>query len=273
MEYTFQDAFAEILPRDVPEYFSSTVGGELEFAVPGWNVTTKDYLVKLALGEAPLSDNLNIRRVTSGLDNTGRGAFNSAMYLAERGDSRVYDWATWVANEKWGEDSERRSAQNAVDVQDLGATQGIDRIKMQNVMRLVILKVMYENDIDVFVNPEHTLAPRKIGGPTDPVMNSRNPSLGAATGFTALMGTPQIVVPAGYNQIIYEPRFVLNDAKTNYISVAGTEETMLPVPMPISMMLWSGPGDEPALIKTASAYEAATQHRIPPPDFGPLTDD
>ena len=39
MNYTFQDAMAEILPHTVPEYFwkkSST--GELEFAVPGWDV-------------------------------------------------------------------------------------------------------------------------------------------------------------------------------------------------------------------------------------------
>lgn len=196
MKYTFQDAFAEIMPRDVPEYFSRTTStGELEFAVPDFDVTTKDYLVKLALGEAPLSDNLNLRNVRTGLDNTGRGAFNTAIYLAERGDKRVFDWASWVANEKPGTDSNRRSAENAVDEQDLRATRGIDRIKMQNVMRLVILKVMYENDIDAFVNPETTLPPRKIGGPGDPTINGRQPS-SPSQGFTALMGTPQIVVPA-----------------------------------------------------------------------------
>jgi Asp-tRNA(Asn)/Glu-tRNA(Gln) amidotransferase A subunit family amidase len=40
--------------------------------------------------------------------------------------------------------------------------------------------------------------------------------------------------------------------------------------MPISMMIWAGPGEEPALIRVASAYEAATHHRKPPPAFGPL---
>jgi len=40
--------------------------------------------------------------------------------------------------------------------------------------------------------------------------------------------------------------------------------------MPISMMFWGGPGTDPDVIKAASAYEAATHHRIPPPDFGPL---
>ncbi len=40
--------------------------------------------------------------------------------------------------------------------------------------------------------------------------------------------------------------------------------------MPISLTVWGGPGDEPTLIKVASAYEAATHHRTPPPMFPPL---
>jgi Asp-tRNA(Asn)/Glu-tRNA(Gln) amidotransferase A subunit family amidase len=174
MKYTFQDAFAEILPMNVPEYFSRTTSsGDLEFAVPGFDVTTKDYLVQLALGQAPLSDDLNIRRITTGFDNTGRGHFNTAKYLAERGDTRVFDWASWVANEKPVSDSDRRSAENAVDVQDLRPTRGIDMFKMQTVVRLVIQKVMYENNIDAFVNPENTLPHRKIGGASEPTANDR----------------------------------------------------------------------------------------------------
>jgi Asp-tRNA(Asn)/Glu-tRNA(Gln) amidotransferase A subunit family amidase len=40
--------------------------------------------------------------------------------------------------------------------------------------------------------------------------------------------------------------------------------------MPISMMLWSGPGSDPDVIKAASAYESATHHRVPPPAFPAL---
>ena len=57
MKYTFQDAFKEILPAIAPEYFSQTTSsGELEFAVPGWDVKSMDYLIALALGKAPLSE-------------------------------------------------------------------------------------------------------------------------------------------------------------------------------------------------------------------------
>jgi Asp-tRNA(Asn)/Glu-tRNA(Gln) amidotransferase A subunit family amidase len=272
MKYTFQDALAEILPRDVPEYFFRTAGGELEFAVPGWNVTTKDYQVALAMGEAPLSENLNLRVIASGLDNTGRGHFNTATYLTERNDTRVYDALTWCVNEKFNEDSDRRACENAVDVQDLRATQGIDRVKMREMMRYVVEKVMQENSIDVFVNLENSLPHQKIGGPTDPTVNGRGAS--GYQSFTATIGIPEMIVPAGYNQIVYEPQFVLSEDKTEINQVTGTVQSLLPTPMPIAIQLWAGPGDEPTLINVASAYEAGTHHRIPPPDFsGPLPDD
>jgi hypothetical protein len=40
--------------------------------------------------------------------------------------------------------------------------------------------------------------------------------------------------------------------------------------MPISLMIWAGLGSDSAVIKVASAYEAATHHRVPTPAFGPL---
>ncbi len=142
-------------------------------------------------------------------------------------------------------------------------------IKMQTALRMVVLKVMEENDIDAFVNPEVTLPHYKIGGPGEPGIDNRGTASCCAQ-FTALLGGPEIDVPAGYNQIVYEPQYQLSADKTRYIAVTGTERSMLPVPMPISLMVWGGPGTEPDVIKIASAYESATQHRVPPPDFGPL---
>ena len=77
-------------------------------------------------------------------------------------------------------------------------------------------------------------------------------------------------MPAGYNDVVYEPTFVLSADKTRYEQVTGTVASTLPHPMPISLEVWGGPGDEPTLIKVASAYEAATHHRKPPPAFGPV---
>jgi Asp-tRNA(Asn)/Glu-tRNA(Gln) amidotransferase A subunit family amidase len=146
---------------------------------------------------------------------------------------------------------------------DVGKEGKADRLAMSHAARLAILKVMHENNIDVFVNPENTTPPGKIGGP----------SIGPGSccgGFTALLQIPQMVVPAGYTQVVYEGQYALNTDKTNYISVLNTQQSSLPKPMPISMMFWAGPGDEPKLLKATSAYEAATKHRVPPPAFGPV---
>jgi hypothetical protein len=74
------------------------------------------------------------------------------------------------------------------------------------------------------------------------------------------------------NDIVVEPRYALNDAKTDYIATIApnTPKTKLPYPMPIAITFFAGQGDEPTLIKIGTAYEAPTHHRTPPPAFGPV---
>ena len=270
MRYTFQDAIREIFPANVPEYFwQKTADGKLEFAVPGWDVTSVDYLTALTLGKAPLSPKLSLRRTFKSASHT-EGSFAWDKYLGVRGDERVKDWASWVPNAKFDSEQFRVQAVNSANNQDARAKPGsISYLKMQLVFRLVALKVMRENHIDAFVNPENTLPPFKIGQASEPVVNNRD-SKGVAQTFTAMMGAPEIQIPAGFNEIVYEPKFVLSADKTRYDEIAGDVATKLRHPMPISLTVWGGPGDEPTLIKVASAYEAATHHRTAPPMFPPL---
>jgi Asp-tRNA(Asn)/Glu-tRNA(Gln) amidotransferase A subunit family amidase len=191
-------------------------------------------------------------------------------YLAERGDARVKDWASWVANAKFETDAQRAGATNAIADQDpRAAADSISYLKMQSVLRMVILKVMYENNIDVFVNPEQTTPPYKLGHASEPEVNGR-PTISCCTAFTALLGGPEMEVPAGYTQVVYEPQYALAPDMKSYLQVTGQVESRLSRPMPISMMFWAAPGSDGAVIKAASAYEAATHHRVPPPDFGPV---
>ena len=139
---------------------------------------------------------------------------------------------------------------------------------MQSALRMVILKVMYENGIDVFVNPEQTTAPYKLGYAGEPEVNDR-PQISCCTAFTALGGMPEMDVPAGFTTISYDSQYELNADKTDYVEVTGQVESKMP-PMPVSMMFWSGPGSDAAVIKAGSAYESATHHRKPPPAFGPV---
>jgi hypothetical protein len=43
-----------------------------------------------------------------------------------------------------------------------------------------------------------------------------------------------------------------------------------PAKLPVGVDFAGRPFDEPLLFKIASAYAAATKHRISPPEFGPL---
>jgi Asp-tRNA(Asn)/Glu-tRNA(Gln) amidotransferase A subunit family amidase len=270
MDYTFEDAISEILAHNMPEYFwQKDRNGELEFAVPGWDVTSVNYAIALAMGKAPLSDKLTLRRISKNMDNY-KSPFTVNKYLMERGDKRVYNWETFVANSKFENDAHRARSMNVVSQQDLRADPTLmSYLKLQTVLRLIVLKVMYENKIDAFVNPEVTLPHYKLGGPNEPSVDNRDTN-SCCGRFTALLGGPEIDIPAGYNRIVYEPRYQLSNDKKRYITVTGSEKSSLPVPMPISMMIWSGPGEDAMIIKIGSAYQTATQHRVPPPEFGPV---
>jgi len=283
MVYTFQDAMAEVLPHLVPEFFfkkavvpgagrraAAADTGALEYAVPGWDVTSIDYDVALEQHKAPLSDKINIRTIA------GSGYANPSVlldtneYLAKRGDARVKDWATWVANAKFKSAAEKAGAENAVNARDPRPAAGeVSYLEMQSVMRMIILKVMQQNKIDVFVNPEITLPPYLLGGAPEPEVKSRA-SASCCQIFTALVGAPEADIPAGFVTTVYNPKYELNADKTQYTPVAGEVESKLPHPMPISMMFWSGPGYDSNVIKVASAYESATHHRTAPPSFGPV---
>ena len=161
-------------------------------------------------------------------------------------------------------------AQNAVgDTDPRPSPVGVSYLEMQSVYRMILLKMMYENKIDAFVNPEQTTPPYLLGGAPEPEVNNRA-SISCCTAFTALLGAPEAVVPAGYTTITYDPTYVLSADKKSYVATTGNVESKLPHPMPISLMIWSGPGSDADVIKVASAYEAATHYRIPPPSFGPV---
>lgn len=268
MTYTFQQALAEILPMHMPEYLAQKSGDKLSFDVPGYDITKRDYMVKVSLGLAPLADKLNIRTVNSS-PSTASFSLHLAQYLQERGDAIVKDWASLNANAKYYTEDRvvaMKNWENKLGIQSAGITQ---RVKMRDVMRMVVNKVMQQNKLDVLVNPTTTIPPARIGYASQPTVNNR--PVGRFP-TSADLGIPEITVPAGFNTVIYEPRYALNEKMDNYVNVANnTDPTTMAAPMPFGISFWAGIGEEPTIIKVASIYEAATKHRAPPPAFGPLS--
>jgi Asp-tRNA(Asn)/Glu-tRNA(Gln) amidotransferase A subunit family amidase len=271
LRYTFTDALSEILPRLMPEIFSRRdAKGDLYFAVPGYDVTSYEYLLALSRREAPLTDKVSITNFASfaatkcHTNLCSDNVFDIDRYLAERGDTRITNWGAWVANAKFREDDSRAGAQNWLAFeghQDEGKS---DRLARSYIARLALLRVMYENDIDAFVHAENTVPTPKIQGP--------NVGTSSLDGITPFFQIPRIVVPAGVTDVIYEPQYALNAKQDDYVSVLpeGTPKTALPHSLPISITFFAGQGEEPALIKIGTAYESATHHRFAPPDFGPV---
>src|SRR5262249_2233386 len=196
MAYTFQQALAEILPLHAPEYLRS-------FTVPDADVTTRDYMVKAAEGLAPWPDSLNMRRANVPGTSASFG-YDLARYLLRRGDVRVKDWATLNANATYysaARVAAMKNWENKVDLTSTGMTQNIE---MREILRLVVMKVMRQNTLDVLVNPTTTIPPTRIGFASQPQINSR--PVGRFP-TSANLGVPDTTVPAGCNTDPYQPRF------------------------------------------------------------------
>lgn len=271
LKYTFGDALSELLPWTMPEIFQRrTKAGKPVFEVPGFDVTSYDYLLKLSKRQAPLTDAVNLANFA----NFGALpcqpalcadlAFDIDRYLIERGDARIKTWGDWVANAKFREDKSLAGARNWAQWQGHGQAGKADALARSHIARLALLRVMHENRIDVFVHPENTVPTPKIQGP----------NVGAISldGISPFFQIPRVVVPAGVTTTIVEPQYALNADRTDYLPVLApsAKQTPLKHPLPISITFFAGQGEEPVLIKVGTAYESATHHRVAPPAFGPL---
>jgi Asp-tRNA(Asn)/Glu-tRNA(Gln) amidotransferase A subunit family amidase len=271
MAFTFNDAIAEIVPFHMPEIFSWKKDGKPEFSVPGWDVTSRKYLVALATHKAPLPENMNFNRIFGNPPDEPDAvsgytfAFDFAKYLTLRGDSKVYDWKTLNANAKYFNDARRVAMKNWENKEmDIRTNAVTYTMKRRDTLRLVMTKVLRQNKIDVLVNPVNPTLPEKIGGASVGGSGSNS-----GYGYGAMLGIPEVFVPAGFSDTVVDAKFVLSKDGTKYEGEWSGESTKLGgVGLPYNVAFWAEPGQESMLLKIASAYEAATHHRKPPPGFG-----
>jgi Asp-tRNA(Asn)/Glu-tRNA(Gln) amidotransferase A subunit family amidase len=240
-----------------------------------------DYCVELAEGRIEPPPNLDIATVQE-QELAMSFRFHIPQYLArraadwrERGyEERLDDFAQLNRRSKfWGDDG-RAAFRNWEEVTDprnrLGGRQGVgERIMLRELLRRVDMMVILENRLDALVRLHTPLPPAIIGGAHDPEGGGGNLRPESMYGPNA--GLTEMLVPAGYVTEVWDPVFKLADDGMRYVTaLAAGPTTLADRGLPFSLVFRAEPGREDVVLKIASAYEAASRRRVPPPRFGPL---
>lgn len=239
-----------------------------------------DYCVAMAEGRISPPSNLDILTIQQQeLSNTFR--YHLSQYLMRRADDwremgfkeTLADWKTLNARSKFWGDDQRAAFKNWEEVGDprnrLDGRQGVnERIMLRELLRRAEMMVILENKLDALVRLHTPWAPGLIGHPHQyDIPSNLTPEslMGPNAGLT------EVLVPAGYVKVTYDPVFKLSDDSKRYVSAASDVPTELAEPgLPFSLVFRCEPGKEDIILKIASAYEAASTRRIPPPAFGPI---
>jgi amidase len=239
-----------------------------------------DYFLDLAEGRVPIPKNLNIRAIEEEVEsNAFTFHFNqyairrAADWKARGFTETLIDFPALNARSKFWGDDQRAAFKNWEEMVDmrnaLGDRQGIDEhIMMRELLRRVEMKVINENHLDAVVRLHYSLPPGKIGLAPQPEPPN---DIRGELRMGPFSGVTEVLIPAGYVRTVYDPVFVLSADKKRYLPTNNNTPTTLPPPgLPFSLVFRAEPGKEDIILKIASAYEAASKRRIPPPEFGPL---
>src|SRR5215470_3430749 len=237
-----------------------------------------DYCVELAEGRVEPPANLDIATIQEQeLATTFR--FHMPQYLTRRAQDwkahgfqeTLIDFAQLNARSKFWGDDQRAAFKNWEEIADprnrLGGRQGVDeRIMLRELLRRVDMMVLLENHLDALVRLHTPWPPGKIGGAHQP--RGGAPNLSRESFYGPNAGLTEVLVPAGYVTTVYDPLFELSPDGTHYVATpSNTPTTIRPPGLPFSLVFRCEPGKEDVILKIASAYEAASKRRIPPPAF------
>jgi hypothetical protein len=298
MQPDFRRALARLVPVFMPDLlFRLGADGQPVFAelaaaiaptefLPGkvfgrGTMKPIDYCVALAEGRIEPPANLDVATIQDQeLAPTFR--FHVAQYLARRAADwkerglceTLADFATLNARSKFWGDDQRAAFRNWEEIADprnrLDGRQGVnERIMLRELLRRADMMVILENRLDALVRLHTPWPPGRIGGAWQPRGGVSNLSRESFYGPNA--GLTEVLIPAGYVTTVYDPVFTLSADATRYVPAPSRTPTPIPEPgLPFSLVFRCEPGKEDVVLKIASAYEAASKRRVPPPAFGPL---
>jgi Asp-tRNA(Asn)/Glu-tRNA(Gln) amidotransferase A subunit family amidase len=217
-------------------------------------------LLDLQANPSRVPDNLSLRTLGGGIGAAGEGRYMINRYLRERGDANIKSNADLISKATFYQDPnfpDRKQAREQAEratVLDTAA-----RLQGRFALQTMLLQCMQEQRLDALVSPTSTVPPRKLTAPREPAVNGR-PAIGWST--IGQQGFPLITVPAGFTTEVWD-RVREGDGTRLVGPIAAA--------LPVGLDFIARPFDEAMLVRIAAAYEAATKHRRPPADFGPVT--
>jgi Asp-tRNA(Asn)/Glu-tRNA(Gln) amidotransferase A subunit family amidase len=217
-------------------------------------------LVDLHANPSRVPPTLSLRTLNAGgFGPAGEGKYMINRYLRERGDANIKSNADLITKARFYQDPNfpdrkqaREQAERATTIDMSGRLQG--RFAVQTILR----QCMQDQQLDALVSPMSTVPPRKLTSPREPVSNGRSP---IGWSLIGQQGFPAITVPAGFTTAVWDR--VPDGTSTRLVGP-------VPAALPVGVDFIARPFDEALLFRIASAYEAATHLRRPPPEFGPV---
>jgi amidase len=212
----------------------------------------------------------------------GEGRYTMNLYLRQRGDANIKTLTDLYTKALFYNDP--NFANQKASLENSDKTMVLDtaaRMQRRFAVQQIILHAFAEMKLDAVVYPTSNIPPVKIAGPAEPPANGRS----SVWSFLGQQGFPAITVPAGFTTQVYDrirdpksppppPGWARSGGGGGGGAGGYTEQTLLvgptPAKLPVGMDIVGRPFAEPILLRIASAFEKATRHRTPPPDFGPV---
>jgi amidase len=200
-------------------------------------------------------------------DALGESKYYFNHYLKTRGDANIKNLTDLINKSRYyadtfGRDTRFRDVKAVLQETDKAMTLDLrDRDFARQAIQQTVMQCLAMLNLNAVTYPTGNIPPALIKAPVEPDVNGRSHQAWTLLGT---MGFPAITVPAGFTTEVFDR---VRDA-----GAPGGTRMVGPVParLPVGIDFLDMPFGEATLFRIASAYEAATHHRTPPPEFGPL---
>ena len=258
------ELFTRCMTRYAPELLNSAFARQYPQLFPTDQSRPGDQiaaLLDLHVDPSRVPRELSLRTLNAGgFGPAGEGKYWINRYLRERGDANIKTNADLIEKARFYQDPNFPDRRQAREQAERATTLDMSaRLQGRFAVQTILLQCMQEQHLDALVSPMSTVPPRKLTSPREPVSNGRSP---IGWSLIGQQGFPVITVPAGFTTAVWDR--AADGSGTRLVGPVS-------VALPVGVDFIARPFEEPLLFRIASAYEAATHNRRPPPEFGPVT--